>query len=143
MIEQIDLFSYMSQEPAEAHAAAERDLNEPMEGVHYGGPIPEFVQKQIDGCAGCKHNRMNDHFFVCYYETDTGKKLKDDDEWPCPGYDDGLRRDESGARLNGMYYERSTGLFVSFVQGRRYFETDGFGHAVDWKKRIQKERAIE
>lgn len=46
--------------------------------------------------------------------------------------------------LNGMYYERSTGLYVSYVQGRRYFEVTSARCLGDkaWKERIKKERAI-
>ncbi|AWP30740.1 hypothetical protein [Paenibacillus sp. Cedars] len=46
--------------------------------------------------------------------------------------------------LNGMYYERSSGKFVSFVLGRRHFEiTPGrcLGDK-EWKERIMRERAI-
>lgn len=78
MTEQIDLFSYMSQEPAEVHAAAERDQDKPIE--------------------------------------------------PAP--------------LNGMYYERSTGLFVSFVWGRRYWQGDCKGCDAEWQKRTKTQRAI-
>ncbi|WP_234404990.1 hypothetical protein [Paenibacillus bouchesdurhonensis] len=46
--------------------------------------------------------------------------------------------------LNGMYYERSTGLYVSYVQGRRYFEVTSARCLGDkaWKERIKKERSI-
>lgn len=46
--------------------------------------------------------------------------------------------------LNGMYYERSSGKFVSYVLGRRHFEiTPGrcLGDK-EWKERIMRERAI-
>lgn len=46
--------------------------------------------------------------------------------------------------LNGMYYERSTGLFVSYVQGRRHFEVtwaDSLGDK-SWKEKTKKERGI-
>lgn len=46
--------------------------------------------------------------------------------------------------LNGMYYERSSGKFVSFVCGRRHFEvTPGrcLGDKV-WKDKTMRERAI-
>ncbi len=46
--------------------------------------------------------------------------------------------------LNGMYYEQSTGLFVSYVCGRRHFEvtaTRCLGDK-DWKEKIMRERAI-
>ncbi|MFK4168192.1 hypothetical protein ACI2LM_18260 [Paenibacillus lautus] len=46
--------------------------------------------------------------------------------------------------LNGMYYEQSSGKFVSYVLGRRHFEiTPGrcLGDK-EWKERIKRERAI-
>lgn len=46
--------------------------------------------------------------------------------------------------LNGMYYEQSSGKFVSYVLGRRHFEiTPGrcLGDK-EWKERMMKERAI-
>jgi len=46
--------------------------------------------------------------------------------------------------LNGMYYEQSSGKFVSYVLGRRHFEiTPGrcLGDK-EWKERIMRERAI-
>ncbi|RAV18860.1 hypothetical protein [Paenibacillus contaminans] len=46
--------------------------------------------------------------------------------------------------LNGMYYERSTDKFVSFVLGRRHYEvpakTCGFLKA--WQEKTKRERAI-
>ncbi|MUG45494.1 hypothetical protein [Paenibacillus woosongensis] len=46
--------------------------------------------------------------------------------------------------LNGMYYERSTGKFVSYVQGRRYYEVTPARCLGDkaWKERIMRERSI-
>lgn len=46
--------------------------------------------------------------------------------------------------LNGMYYERSTDKFVSFVLGRRHFEEPAkrCGHPKEWQERVKKERAI-
>lgn len=46
--------------------------------------------------------------------------------------------------LNGMYYERSTGLFVSYVQGRRHFEVTAARCLGDkaWKEKTMRERAI-
>lgn len=46
--------------------------------------------------------------------------------------------------LNGMYYERSTGKFVSYVRGRRYYEISPARCLGDrtWKERIMRERAI-
>ncbi|MNC43299.1 hypothetical protein MKX34_17380 [Paenibacillus sp. FSL R5-0636] len=46
--------------------------------------------------------------------------------------------------LNGMYYERSSGLFVSYVQGHRYFEVT-WGQCLgdrEWKEKTKRERAI-
>lgn len=50
----------------------------------------------------------------------------------------------SPPRLNGMYYERSTDKFVSYVLGERYYEepAKGCGHPREWQDRIRKERAI-
>lgn len=46
--------------------------------------------------------------------------------------------------LNGMYYERSTSKFVSYVQGRRYYEVTPARCLGDraWKERIMRERSI-
>lgn len=46
--------------------------------------------------------------------------------------------------LNGMYYEKATGLFVSYVLGRRHFEVRPFDCLGDkeWKERIKRERVI-
>lgn len=46
--------------------------------------------------------------------------------------------------LNGMYYERSSGKFVSFVCGRRHFEATPVQCLGDreWKDKIMRERAI-
>lgn len=46
--------------------------------------------------------------------------------------------------LNGMYYEVNTGLFVSYVQGRRYYEVTPAHCLGDraWKERIMRERSI-
>lgn len=46
--------------------------------------------------------------------------------------------------LNGMYYEQSSGKFVSYVLGRRHFEVSP-GRCLgdkEWKERIMRERAI-
>lgn len=46
--------------------------------------------------------------------------------------------------LNGMYYERSSGKFVSFVRGRRHFEVTP-GRCLgdkEWKEKTMRERAI-
>ncbi|MBY9081042.1 hypothetical protein KIH86_23090 [Paenibacillus sp. HN-1] len=46
--------------------------------------------------------------------------------------------------LNGMYYERATGLFVSYVLGRRHFEVSPGACLGDkaWKEKTKRERAI-
>lgn len=46
--------------------------------------------------------------------------------------------------LNGIYYERATGLFVTYVQGRRYFEVSTGQCLGDkaWKEKTMRERAI-
>jgi hypothetical protein len=46
--------------------------------------------------------------------------------------------------LNGMYYERSTDRFVSFVLGERYYEepAKGCGHPKEWQDWMKRERAI-
>lgn len=48
------------------------------------------------------------------------------------------------APLNGMYYERSSGKFVSFVLGRRYFEVTPAHCLGDkaWKDKTMRERSI-
>ncbi|ETT45745.1 hypothetical protein C162_20466 [Paenibacillus sp. FSL R7-269] len=46
--------------------------------------------------------------------------------------------------LNGIYYERRTGLFVTYVQGRRHFEVS-LGRCLGdkaWKEKTMRERAI-
>lgn len=51
---------------------------------------------------------------------------------------------EQKSLLNGMYYERSTDQFVSFVLGRRYYEIAAKACNGDkaWKTKTKKERAI-
>jgi len=44
--------------------------------------------------------------------------------------------------LNGFYYEQNTRKFVSYVMGRRHYETNGFGMPVEWKDKIKRERSI-
>lgn len=48
------------------------------------------------------------------------------------------------AVLNGMYYERSSGKFVSYVGGRRHFEITPARCLGDkaWKEKTMRERAI-
>ncbi|KHF33429.1 hypothetical protein CM49_04377 [Paenibacillus sp. P1XP2] len=50
----------------------------------------------------------------------------------------------AGEVLNGVYYERETGLFVSFVLGRRHYEWPAKGCTFDkeWRERTMRERAI-
>ncbi|WP_211746381.1 hypothetical protein [Paenibacillus sp. Marseille-Q4541] len=52
--------------------------------------------------------------------------------------------DEPAPTLNGMYYEKATDKFVSFVLGRRYYEEPAKGcpHLKEWQDRIKRERAI-
>ncbi|GIO57965.1 hypothetical protein [Paenibacillus cineris] len=49
-----------------------------------------------------------------------------------------------GERLNGVYYEHATGLFVSFVLGRRHYEWPAKGCTFDkeWREKTIRERAI-
>lgn len=51
---------------------------------------------------------------------------------------------EQEALRNGMYYERSTDQFVSFVLGRRYYEIAAKACNGDqaWKEKTRRERAI-
>jgi hypothetical protein len=46
--------------------------------------------------------------------------------------------------LNGMYYEKTSDKFISFVRGMRYYEVPakGCGHTKEWQERIKKERSI-
>ncbi|TVX93019.1 hypothetical protein [Paenibacillus agilis] len=46
--------------------------------------------------------------------------------------------------LNGMYYEKSTNKFVSFVLGRRHFEISAKRCTWDkaWQEKTKAERAI-
>lgn len=52
--------------------------------------------------------------------------------------------DPTGEVLNGVYYETSTDLFVSFSLGRRYKEWPAKGCEFDrsWQERIKRERSI-
>lgn len=51
---------------------------------------------------------------------------------------------EEAPVLNGMYYERATDKFVSFVMGRRHYEESAKGcpHLKEWQERIKRERSI-
>jgi len=46
--------------------------------------------------------------------------------------------------LNGMYYEKATDKFVSFVLGRRHYEEPArrCKHPKKWQERINRERSI-
>jgi hypothetical protein len=46
--------------------------------------------------------------------------------------------------LNGMYYEKATDKFVSFMLGKRHYEEPALGckHPKEWQNRIKRERAI-
>lgn len=46
--------------------------------------------------------------------------------------------------LNGMYYERNSDKFVSFVLGKRYYEVaaKGCGLPADWQQKTKRERWI-
>jgi hypothetical protein len=48
------------------------------------------------------------------------------------------------APLNGMYYERKTDRFVSFVNGRRHYEIAArrCGLSKDWQEKTRRERVI-
>ncbi|PAD73990.1 hypothetical protein CHH67_19090 [Paenibacillus campinasensis] len=52
--------------------------------------------------------------------------------------------DPAGEVLNGMYYEKATDKFVSFVLGRRCYEEPAKGcpHDQEWQERLKRERAI-
>lgn len=52
--------------------------------------------------------------------------------------------EQAGKVLNGMYYEQSTDLFVSYVLGRRHFEVTPAECLGDknWKEKTMRERAI-
>lgn len=47
--------------------------------------------------------------------------------------------------LNGMYYERGTDKFVSFVLGRRYYEISAKRCTFEkaWQEKTRRERAID
>lgn len=51
---------------------------------------------------------------------------------------------ESSPALNGMYYERSTDRFVSFVLGRRHYEIPARRCFLDkaWQEKTKRERTI-
>lgn len=48
------------------------------------------------------------------------------------------------AVLNGVYYEQSSGKFVSFVLGRRHYEWSAKRCTFDkeWQEKTKRERAI-
>lgn len=47
-------------------------------------------------------------------------------------------------KLNGMYFEKSTDKFVSYVHGRRHYEEPAKRCQApkDWQERIRRERVI-
>lgn len=50
----------------------------------------------------------------------------------------------AGPALNGVYYERETGLFVSYVLGQRHLEVSPRECIGDkaWKEKTKRERAL-
>ncbi|WP_277375816.1 hypothetical protein [Paenibacillus polymyxa] len=54
-----------------------------------------------------------------------------------------LRTGMDGQLLNGCFYERSTGDFVSYVQGRRHHVFDTGILQNDWMERTKGKRWIE
>jgi len=56
----------------------------------------------------------------------------------------GVDLNSSPPVLNGVYYEKETGMFVSFSRGRRYKEWPAKTCTFDkeWQERIKRERAI-
>lgn len=56
--------------------------------------------------------------------------------------EDSLPRDAAGNPLNGFYYEKSSGLFVTYCMGRRHWEGPPPPFEKAWKEWIMKERAI-
>lgn len=50
----------------------------------------------------------------------------------------------SRPKLNGMYYEKATDKFVSFMLGKRHYEepAQGCKHSKEWRERIKRERSI-
>ncbi|WP_025364402.1 hypothetical protein [Paenibacillus polymyxa] len=54
-----------------------------------------------------------------------------------------LRKGQDGQPLNGCYYERSTGSFVSYVTGRRHHVFDIEVLKKDWMEKTKRERWIE
>lgn len=54
-----------------------------------------------------------------------------------------LRTGMDGQLLNGCFYERSTGDFVSYVQGRRHHVFDTGILQNDWMERTKRKRWIE
>lgn len=60
------------------------------------------------------------------------------------GADIGMQETPDEQLLNGMYYERETDMFVSFVHGSRYYEepVQGCEHSKEWQDKTKRERAI-
>ena len=56
--------------------------------------------------------------------------------------EDKARHPETGATLNGVYYNESTRMFMAFSMGRLNMEFDGEGMSSEWKNKIKKTRSI-
>ncbi|SPY16933.1 Uncharacterised protein [Paenibacillus polymyxa] len=54
-----------------------------------------------------------------------------------------LRKGMDGQLLNGCFYERSTGSFVSYVTGRRHHVFNTEVLKKDWMEKTKRERWIE
>ncbi|UNL96782.1 hypothetical protein CPY53_10975 [Paenibacillus polymyxa] len=54
-----------------------------------------------------------------------------------------LRKGLDGQLLNGCFYERSTGAFVSYVLGRRHHVFNEEHLKKDWMEKTKRERWIE
>ncbi|MGR6765375.1 hypothetical protein ACU1JV_26765 [Paenibacillus sp. T2-29] len=54
-----------------------------------------------------------------------------------------LRKGHDGQFLNGCYYERSTGDFVSYVLGRRHHVFNVEVLTKEWMEKTKRERWIE
>ncbi|MGW8956638.1 hypothetical protein [Paenibacillus sp. NPDC055715] len=54
-----------------------------------------------------------------------------------------LRKGTEGQLLNGCFYERSTGEFVSYVLGRRQYVFNIDNLQKDWMEKTERDRWIE
>ncbi|MBE7897276.1 hypothetical protein G7L40_00940 [Paenibacillus polymyxa] len=54
-----------------------------------------------------------------------------------------LRKGMDGQLLNGCFYERSTGSFVSYVLGRRHYVFNIDNLQKDWMEKTKRDRWIE